>query len=140
MAVYTKKIALEMEAEKGIEDITAEVQKAVSESKLKNGIAVAFMVGSTGAISTTEYEPGLLKDIPRALETLAPSNIDYAHHQTWHDNNGRSHVRATIIGPSITVPFTDGELTLGTWQQIIAMNLDTSQRKREIIIQIMGEK
>ena len=140
MTVFTKKINIEMEAEKGTADITPEVRKAVTESKIKNGIAVAFIVGSTGAVSTIEYEPGLLKDVPRALERIAPTNIDYDHHNTWHDDNGKSHVRSTIIGCSLTVPFIDGELVLGQWQQIIAMNLDTSPRKREIIIQIIGEK
>jgi secondary thiamine-phosphate synthase enzyme len=139
MAVFNKKISIEMEAEKGSSDITPEVRKAVAESKIMNGIAVVFIVGSTGAVSTIEYEPGLLKDVPRALERIAPSNIDYDHHNTWHDDNGKSHVRSTIIGCSLTVPFIDGELVLGQWQQIIAMNLDTSPRKREIIIQIMGE-
>jgi secondary thiamine-phosphate synthase enzyme len=140
MAVFTKKIIMEMKAETGIIDITPDARKTLSESKIINGIAVIFMVGSTGAISTMEYEPGLLKDIARALEKIAPSDIDYEHHNTWHDDNGKSHVRSTIIGCSLTVPFADGGLTLGKWQQIIAMNLDTTQRKREIIIQIMGEK
>jgi len=139
MAVITKNISLEMKAETDIADITQEVQRAVLESKLKNGIVTVFIPGSTGAVSTTEYEPGLKKDIPRALERIAPSNIDYEHHKTWHDDNGRSHVRSTVIGTSLVVPFVDGRLTIGTWQQIVVMNLDTSPRRREVILQIMGE-
>jgi len=137
MAVITKNISLEMKAETDIADIT--LQRAVLESKLKNGIVTVFIPGSTGAVSTMEYEPGLLKDIPRALEVIAPSNIDYEHHKTWHDDNGKSHVRSTFIGSSLVVPFIDGELTLGTWQQIVVMNLDTSPRRRDVVIQIMGE-
>ncbi|RLI85919.1 MAG: YjbQ family protein [Candidatus Altiarchaeales archaeon] len=140
MAVITKNISLEMKAETDIADITREVQRAVLESKLKNGIVTVFIPGSTGAVSTMEYEPGLLKDIPRALEVIAPSNIDYEHHKTWHDDNGKSHVRSTFIGSSLVIPFIDGELTLGTWQQIVVMNLDTSPRRREVILQIMGEE
>lgn len=140
MVVITKNISLEMEAEIDIADITREVQRAVLESKLKNGIVTVFIPGSTGAVSTMEYEPGLLKDIPRALEVIAPSNIDYEHHKTWHDDNGKSHVRSTFIGSSLVVPFIDGKLTLGTWQQIVVMNLDTSPRRREVVIQIMGEE
>ena len=139
MVVVTKNISLEMQAETGIADITGEVQKAVLESELRNGVVTVFAVGSTGAVSTLEYEPGLLKDIPRALEVIAPSGIDYEHHKTWHDDNGKSHVRSTLIGSSLTVPFVDGELTLGTWQQIVILNLDTSARKRKVILQIMGE-
>ncbi|MBN2250810.1 MAG: YjbQ family protein [Candidatus Altiarchaeota archaeon] len=139
MKVVTKKIAIDMEADCDIKDITGEVAKAVSESGLASGTVTVFATGSTGAVSTMEYEPGLLKDIPRALEALAPSNIDYAHHKTWHDDNGKSHVRSTIIGTSLVVPFTERELALGTWQQIILMNLDTSARTREVVLQIMGE-
>ena len=139
MAIITRRIRLRMSADTGMADITPQVQEAVKKSGLRNGIVTVFVVGSTGAVSTIEYEPGLLKDFPRALERIAPSDIDYEHHKTWHDDNGKSHVRATLIGPSIVVPFINEELTLGTWQQIVLMNLDTSPRDREIIIQIIGE-
>lgn len=138
MSIFTKRINVKTKKDE-IVDITEEVKNSVKESKLKNGIATVFAVGSTAAVSTMEYEPGLLKDLPRALERIAPSNIEYAHHETWHDNNGSSHVRATLIGPSIVIPFIDGKLTLGTWQQIVVMNLDTTVRDREIVIQIVGE-
>lgn len=138
MPIFTKRINVKTKKDE-IVDITEEVKNSVKESKLKNGIATVFAVGSTAAISTMEYEPGLLKDIPQALERIAPSNIPYQHHETWHDNNGKSHVRATLIGPGIVVPFVDEKLTIGTWQQIVLMNLDTVARDREIVIQIIGE-
>jgi secondary thiamine-phosphate synthase enzyme len=139
MVVYTKRIFLDMGAETDIRDITSEVGDAVSESKAENGVVTVFVVGSTGAVTTLEYEPGLLKDVPRALEAVAPSGIPYAHHNTWGDDNGKSHVRSALIGCSLTVPFTGGKLVLGTWQQVVLMNLDTSARKREVILQVMGE-
>ncbi|HDH40861.1 MAG TPA: YjbQ family protein [Candidatus Altiarchaeales archaeon] len=139
MTIVTKRISVDLQADGDMADISEMVQDAVSNSGMRNGIVTIFTLGSTGAVSTTEYEPGLKKDIPRALERIAPSNIDYEHHKTWHDDNGRSHVRSTIIGTSLVVPFVDGRLTLGTWQQIVVMNLDTSPRRREVILQIMGE-
>lgn len=138
MPIFTKRINVKTKKDE-IVDITEEVKNTIKESKLKNGTATVFAVGSTAAISTMEYEPGLLKDIPKALERIAPSNIPYQHHETWHDNNGKSHVRATLIGPGIVVPFVDEKLTIGTWQQIVLMNLDTTDREREIVIQIIGE-
>ena len=120
-------------------DITQEVASFVSESKIKDGIVTIFVSGSTASVSTVEYEPGLLKDIPRALDKIAPYGPDYAHHETWHDDNGASHVRSTLMGPGITVPFEKGRLTLGTWQQIIILDFDTRPRKREVVLQIMGE-
>jgi len=139
MAVFTKNISLKSKADGGMHDITKDVQRIVSESKINNGIAVIFCPGSTGAVSTVEYEPGLLKDIPEALERIAPAGVDYAHHQTWGDDNGRGHVRATLIGPDLTVPLVKGKLTLGTWQQIVFMELDTRDRERSLVVQVMGE-
>lgn len=139
MKIFSKKITLSMRAERDIRDITKEVESFISGKKLKHGSALVFSVGSTAAISTIEYEPGLLKDFPGALERIAPSGMDYAHHETWHDENGKSHVRSTLIGSSLTVPFIDGKLTLGTWQQIVVMNLDTRDRDREVVIQLSGE-
>jgi len=139
MIVHTKHISLDMEAETGIQDITEQLSEAVRESGAKNGVVCVFMVGSTGAVTTMEYEPGLMKDIPRALEVFAPSGIPYEHHKTWGDSNGKSHVRSALIGCSLCVPFVDGILVLGTWQQVVAMNLDTSARKREVVLQVLGE-
>jgi secondary thiamine-phosphate synthase enzyme len=138
MKVVSKYLSVDTKADVDIKDITGAVQDAVSESGIKNGTVTVFVPGSTGVVSTLEYEPGLLKDIPLALERLAPSGIDYAHHQTWHDDNGKSHVRATIMGPSLVVPIIDGRVIHGTWQQIVFMNLDTSARRRDVVLQIMG--
>ena len=139
MKVKTEKISVTIEADGGMEDITKKVQEKINGSGIREGIVTVFIPGSTGSISTVEYEPGLQKDIPRAMERIAPSNIEYEHHKTWGDDNGRSHVRATIVGPGLVVPFSNAKLMLGTWQQIVAINWDTRKRKREIIIQIMGQ-
>lgn len=138
MKIFTKSIDVKARAE-SLLDITSQVSEAVRESGTSSGIVTIFVPGSTGAVSTIEYEPGLLKDIPRALERIAPSSEDYEHHKTWGDDNGKSHVLATLIGPSLVVPFRDKQLMLGRWQQVVFMNLDTSDRERKIIFQVMGE-
>ena len=137
--IVTKTIEISMKADGDTADITEDVQRAIEDSSLSNGVVNIFILGSTGAVSTMEYEPGLKKDIKRAFEVIAPKDIDYEHHKTWHDDNGRGHIRATFIGPSLVVPFVDKKLTLGTWQQIIVINLDTRPRTRRVILQIMGE-
>jgi secondary thiamine-phosphate synthase enzyme len=139
MAVVTKSIDLKTKAEGGMEDISADVRSCLEESGLSDGIAVVFCPGSTGSVSTVEYEPGLIKDVPAALERLAPKGIGYAHHETWHDDNGSGHVKATIIGPSLTIPFVKGALTLGKWQQIVFIECDTRDRDRRLIVQLIGE-
>lgn len=120
-------------------DITGEVQAKVRESGIKEGIAVVFAIGSTCAISTIEYEPGLKKDLPEILEKLIPSRVGYHHNGTWGDGNGHSHLRATLLGPSLTVPVSGGDLVLGTWQQIVFIELDIRPRSRRVFIQILGE-
>ncbi|MEM2865349.1 MAG: secondary thiamine-phosphate synthase enzyme YjbQ, partial [Candidatus Bathyarchaeia archaeon] len=115
------------------------VQRAVYESGLENGIVTIFVSGSTGALTTIEYEPGLLRDLPEALERIAPRDIPYEHEKRWHDGNGHSHVRASLLGPSLTVPFINRRLALGTWQQIIFIELDVRPRSRNLILQIIGE-
>jgi len=122
-----------------ISDITSKVSKAIAETTLKNGIVTVFVPGSTGALTTIEYETGLLKDLPAMLERVAPKHVRYEHNQKWHDGNGHSHVRASLMGSSLTVPFVNGQLTLGTWQQIIFLEMDVRNRVRNLIIQIMGE-
>ena len=121
-------------------DITPEVQRAVDESGLADGIAVVFVPGSTAAITTIECEPGLAKDYPDMLERVAPKSVDYQHQKAWHDDNGRSHVKASLVGPSLTDPFEEGSLTLGTWQQIVIVELDVTPRGREIVVQVIGEE
>ena len=139
MAVVTKQLSLQTEGEVDILDVTGRVAEAVTESKLKNGIITVFVPGSTGALTTIEYEPGLLQDLPNALERLAPKKLMYEHEKRWHDGNGHSHVRASIMGPSITVPFVNGRLTLGTWQQLVFVELDVRRRNRNLVLQIIGE-
>ncbi len=122
-----------------IQDITPSVSAIVEKSKIKNGAVIIFCSGSTGAVTTIEYESGVLEDLKKAIERLAPSNIDYAHDRRWGDGNGFSHVRAAILGPSLSVPITQGVLTLGTWQQIVFIDFDNRSRRRNIAIQVMGE-
>ena len=139
MTVFTKCIQIKSKSENEIIEITDEVTKTVKESKIQNGAVVVFVVGSTAAITTIEYEPGLQKDLPDMLSRLAPKDIEYAHDNTWHDGNGHSHVRASLIGPSLAIPIVEGLLTLGTWQQIVLIEMDTRPRERKIILQVIGE-
>ena len=122
-----------------IQDITPSVFAVVSRSKIKNGTVTVFCPGSTGAVTTIEYESGVLEDLKKAIERIAPSNIPYAHDQRWGDGNGFSHVRAALLGPSLTVPILQGSLALGTWQQIVFIDFDNRGRRRNIVIQVMGE-
>jgi len=137
--IVTKHLSIRTKGESDILDITGGVFGAVAESQLKNGIVTVFVPGSTGALTTIEYEPGLLEDFPNMLERIAPKNLDYEHEIRWHDGNGHSHVRASLIGPSLSIPFVNGRLTLGTWQQIVFVELDARSRTRDLIVQIMGE-
>jgi secondary thiamine-phosphate synthase enzyme len=139
LTVETKQLPIHTKGEGDILDITREVAEAVVETELKNGIVTVFVPGSTGALTTIEYESGLLKDLPNLLERIAPKNLVYEHEKRWHDGNGHSHVRASLIGPSLTVPFASGKLTLGTWQQIVFIELDVHSRVRNLILQIIGE-
>lgn len=139
MVVYRKIIEINTKGENDFVDITDVVQMIVGDSGITNGIVNIFVPGSTGALTTMEYEPGLKKDLARALERIAPTNIEYEHHKRWGDDNGRSHVKASIIGPSLTVPIEDGRLICGTWQQIVFLELDTRPRKRKIIVTVIGD-
>jgi secondary thiamine-phosphate synthase enzyme len=116
-------------------DITALVARAAGDAR--SGLATVFVVGSTAAVTTIEFEPGAIADLNAVFERLAPRGGDYRHHERWGDDNGSSHVRAAMLGPSLTIPIVDGELTLGTWQQILLLELDTRPREREIVIQIL---
>ena len=139
MTVVTKNIQVESKSENDIIDITDQVLRIVKESKIENGAVIVFVVGSTAAITTIEYESGLQKDFPDMLTRLVPNDIENSHNNTWHDGNGHSHVRASLIGPSITIPFIEGQLMLGVWQQIVLVEMDTRPRSRKIILQVMGE-
>ncbi|MDX1595372.1 MAG: secondary thiamine-phosphate synthase enzyme YjbQ [Nitrosopumilaceae archaeon] len=139
MLIETEILKIQSKKENDIIDLTEEISNSIKKSEITNGIVTIFVKGSTGALTTIEFEPGLIKDFPRMLSRIAPNDIDYAHEQMWHDGNGHSHVKASLIGPSLTVPFKDKELLLGTWQQIVFLELDTRSRTRDIILQIMGE-
>jgi|SRR4030042_1465291 secondary thiamine-phosphate synthase enzyme len=139
MAAANGTIRLKTSARDEIIDITGKVQEVVSESRLKSGLACVFVAGSTAAVTTVEYEPGLVADMHEALDRLYPKDKDYEHHQRWGDGNGHSHLRASMVGPSLTVPVVDGQLLLGTWQQIVFMEFDNKPRTREITVQIVGE-
>ena len=139
MSVYYDEISIKTMGEVDIIDITENIQEFVNKSKIKNGIACIFVAGSTGCITTIEYEPGLKKDLPRILQNIAPKGENYFHHETWNDDNGHSHIRASLIGPSLTVPIKEKKLIHGTWQQIVFIELDTTPRQRNIIVQIIGE-
>ena len=139
MQVKTERIHLTSRREGDILDITDQVEGAVRGTGIRNGVATVFVPGATGAITTIEYEPGLIHDFPAMLERVAPRGISYEHEKRWHDGNGHSHVRASLVGPSLTVPFTEGSLTLGTWQQIVFVEMDRRGRSREIVLQVLGE-
>jgi secondary thiamine-phosphate synthase enzyme len=139
MTVITKTIEIKSKGENDMVDITDQALKAIFESKLENGIVTIFVSGSTAAVTTMEYEPGLRTDFPIMLNRIIPKDIEYKHDETWQDGNGHSHVRASLIGPSLTVPFKDRNLILGTWQQIVFCELDTRSRERRITLQIIGE-
>ena len=120
-------------------DITALVARVVAESDLSSGLATTSVVGSTAVVTTIEFEPGAVADLNRLLDRLAPRDDRYAHHERWGDDNGSSHVRAALMGPSLTVPFEGRELILGTWQQIVLLECDTRPRRRPFVVQLMGE-
>ncbi len=131
-----KEVKVELDVN-GIADITPEVKDFVRNSGVDEGAVLVFNIGSTGAVTTIEYEPGLKKDFPRIMDRIAPYGEHYEHHKTWGDDNGSSHVKAAIVGPSLVVPFKNGELLLGTWQQIVVVNFDTRKRTRRVILQIL---
>jgi secondary thiamine-phosphate synthase enzyme len=122
-----------------VHDLTAEVTGAVSAARLASGVATVFVTGSTAGITTIEFEPGAVSDLDGVFERIAPRRGDYAHHLRWGDENGSSHVRAAMLGPSITIPVIDGRLALGTWQQVVLVEFDVHSRERHVVIQLMGD-
>ncbi|MEM4497777.1 MAG: secondary thiamine-phosphate synthase enzyme YjbQ [Nitrososphaerota archaeon] len=139
MMVHQEEITFRTRGEGDVVDITSEVENVVKRSGVRNGVVHVFAVGSTAAVSTIEYEPGLKEDLMTALERVAPKNAEYKHHLRWGDYNGHSHVRAAMIGPSLEVPVRGGELVLGTWQQIVFIELDVRARSRRVVVTVMGE-
>ncbi len=137
--VVTKRISFQSKGACDIIDITPQVERQIAETDINDGTVTIFVAGSTAGITTIEYEPGLLSDFPDMWERIVPGDINYDHDRRWGDGNGYSHVRASLLGASLVVPFTDKRLTLGTWQQIVVADFDNRPRSRQIILQIMGE-
>lgn len=139
MKIITDSLVLSTKGHTDIIDITRDVQNVLKSSALQEGSLTVFIAGSTAGVTTIEYEPGLLKDLPEAFEKLAPTGVAYHHDATWGDGNGHSHVRAALLGASFTAPFKDGQLILGTWQQIVVIDFDNRSRQRRVVVQMMGE-
>jgi secondary thiamine-phosphate synthase enzyme len=137
--VITRELHVHTGGHTDVHDITSLVHAQVSDSGLRAGIVTVFCPGSTGGLTTIEYESGVVADLQGALEALAPEDRDYLHHRRWGDDNGSAHIRAALVGPSLTVPFVAGRLTVGTWQQIVFLDFDTTPRARKLVVQVMGE-
>ena len=137
--VVTKKISLQTKGQCDIIDITPQVEQQVAETSINSGIATLFVTGSTAGVSTIEFESGLLSDFKGMWERNIPQNIPYDHDRAWGEGNGHSHVRASLLGASLVIPFNDKRLALGTWQQIVLIDFDNRPRSRQIMLQIMGE-
>jgi len=139
MPVKTGTITLNTRGDTDIQDITKELERLVLESKLKTGTVTIFCPSSTSGLTTVEFEPGAVTDLKHMFEELIPSGREYAHNATWDDGNGHSHMRATLLGPALTIPFVEKTLTLGTWQQVVYVDFDIRPRRRELVVQMMGE-
>lgn len=139
MLIKTEKISLATQGFTDIHDLTLQLRQALQHAGMQNGTVTIFVSGSTAGVTTIEYEPGLLQDIPAAFEKLAPMQAHYQHNATWGDGNGYAHVRAALLGPSLVVPFAHGELMLGIWQQVVLIDFDNRPRRREVVLQFMGE-
>jgi secondary thiamine-phosphate synthase enzyme len=139
MTVISKSISLNTKGNADIHNITDQITNVVSNSGLSSGIVTVFCPSSTSALTTIEHESGALSDLRRLFNEIVPVNHEYAHNERWHDGNGHSHVRASLLGPSITIPFVEGQLTLGTWQQVIYVDFDNRPRQRKLIVQLIGE-
>lgn len=137
--IETRYIEFNTKGDADVVDITPMIASAVQSSGLTDGIAVVFVPGATGAVTTIEHEPGLISDMRRVLNRIAPENEEYEHNRRWGDNNGHSHIRASLLGPSITVPVVNGALLLGRWQQIVFIDMDNRPRRRRLVLQIMVE-
>ena len=138
MEIRTTRIETSSRGGADMVDLTDDLAGIVREQGLEEGQALVFVTGSTGALTTIEYEPGLIRDVPEILDKLIPAG-NYHHDQPWHDGNGHSHLRASLMGPSLTVPVENGQLLLGTWQQVVLVDMDNRPRRREIVVQLMGQ-
>lgn len=137
--VFSETISFSTRGFSDIIDITDQVESVAKRSKIENGLVTIFCPGSTGAVTTIEYESGVLRDLQKAIERIVPSNIPYEHDQRWGDGNGFSHVRAALMKPSLTIPILNGNLSLGTWQQIVFIDFDNRRRQRNLVVQVLGE-
>lgn len=137
--IHRDTITVETKGHRHMHDITRDVERIAAKSGVNAGLAHIFNIGSTGAIGTVEYEPGLERDVPEFLDKLIPPSREYGHEQAWHDGNGHSHLQATLMGPSLTVPVENGSLMLGTWQQIFHLECDVKGRTRTIVVTVTGE-
>ena len=140
MSVVTDRVAVKTRGDSDIHDLTDEVQAIVTKHGFREGQALVFVAGSTAGLTTIEFEDGLLRDLPAAFERLAPRDMLYHHEEAYHDGNGHSHVRASLLGPSVTIPFTEGKLLTGTWQQIVLVDVDNRPRRRDVVVQLSGER
>jgi secondary thiamine-phosphate synthase enzyme len=139
MVTYQDEVRIDTTGHRDMHDITDDVAEVVRASGVRTGVAHIFVVGSTGAVGTIEFEPGLQRDLPEILDKLIPPSRSYGHEMAWHDGNGHSHLQATWLGPDLTVPVRDGRLVLGTWQQIFHLECDIKPRQREIVVTVLGE-
>jgi secondary thiamine-phosphate synthase enzyme len=139
MTVKTSFISLSTRGNADVHDITDQVARTILQNELKDGTVTIFCPSSTSALTTIEYESGAISDLRRLFDEIIPQSQEYAHNERWHDGNGHSHVRAALLGPSLTIPFVDGQLTLGTWQQIIYLDFDNRPRQRRLVVQLIGE-
>lgn len=139
MKIETRTIEVRTRGHSDVVDLTPRLAEAVASSGIGQGTASLFVTGSTAGLSTMEYEPGTVQDLKLAMERIAPVQGPYHHHATWGDDNGSSHVRACLLGPSLVVPFREGRALLGRWQQVVLVDFDTRERQREIVVQLMGE-
>lgn len=136
----THRVTVNTGGQGDVRDLTPAAAEAVARHGLADGLATVFVVGSTAGVTTIEFEPGAVADLSRAFEQVAPRHGEYAHHLRWGDDNGSSHVRAALLGPSVTIPVVNGRLALGTWQQVVLVEHDVGPRRREVIVQLVGEK
>src|SRR5210317_2499061 len=139
MMIYREELTVETKGHGHMHDITRDIDRIAAASGIKTGLAHIFNIGSTGVIGTVEYEPGLERDVPEFLDRIIPPSRDYGHEQAWHDGNGHSHLQATLMGPSLTVPVENGLLMLGTWQQIFHLECDIKGRSRTVVVTVSGE-
>lgn len=139
MATEAHHFLIKTTAQTDILDITPQVSRDISRSSIQNGAVALFIPGSTAALSTIEYESGAINDLKAAIERMAPEDLYYEHNERWRDGNGYSHVRSALLGPSLYIPIIDGQMTLGTWQQIVLLDFDNRPRERRIIVQVIGE-